>query len=407
MKNRCREKNILLCRTMLGALMLRLLFLILVYAFSDTLGLNFMVSDVYHDDDKYTRVAQQYALTARNIVDVKAFNEAAVMAGEHYAERSRENFWFWFCSLAIYVFRTDLAIRLANILFSVLSVGLIYHYARLLYGEKSARLASRMFAFFPYPSIFSCFAFKDTFVLLLLLYFFYQMAKFRSEGKISKKEITVSILTLFLIENMRNGLSFILLMIAQCVFLIAFFQKDRQRLSFRTLFILIFLLAIDVYGARQAIGVIVEKASVYLAPRTGNTLGNIGWLSISSFSDLFKFPLLYLLVQILPLHFFGLVRSWSDVIGFANIVMLPVAIGNFIYLLFCKKSEKIIYWASMFLILLVSIMSLGVFRHFYCLLPFFMITFSEFVSKGGRLNRLVYAGSAILSAALILYWGFA
>ena len=112
-------------------------------------------------------------------------------------------------------------------------------------------------------------------------------------------------------------------------------------------------------------------------------------ISIDSVYDIWKFPMSYAFSLLLPFDLNQPWNTWYGLIPSLNIIMLPFAISNVLYL-FKKKDDISFYFGLLAFYLAVIVMSATIFRHYYCLLPISILFFAKYwtytpgISSRGR-----------------------
>lgn len=163
-------------RCFLIALLLRGIMVALIYILDGTLE-----PYLYLDDWKYESYAKLYQEIASKLIDFKAFNIVDRQMGGIVVAQ----LYFRFNAILYYITSSTLSLRLANILFSSLTIFPIFLITKDLFGEKEARIASLIFAFLPYHIIMSAFLFKDILIVLLMSSSLYMILRLYKYGKMN------------------------------------------------------------------------------------------------------------------------------------------------------------------------------------------------------------------------------
>lgn len=378
-------------------LILRLLVLFFVYYFQSNLTTEFMVRDVLHDDLKYTLGAQFYAEGATSLFDIDAFN-IAMLKVNHIASASNENFWFWFISIVYYMFRSELMLRLINISFSVVSIILIYYLIFEIYNKKKALLGAKLLAFLPYPVIFCCFVFKDQFVMMLFIYCLLILLHFYKNKSINKLNWVLFIITILIIKNTRSGLDVMLEIFFISIFILKNYSTYNRSVFWKiTGFIIVLFI---IFNFSFFMNSVIYKLQIYLNNRETDNSIIMKLLSIDKVYDIYKLPFTYAFSILQPLTWNISIDSWATIVSYLNITMIPIASANFLYL-FQKKKYKIFEYGLLIFYFSTIIMSLGIFRHFYCLLPIPILFFTNIFDKS---KKLVLQLSGLVFTILFMYF---
>ena len=130
----------------------------------------------------------------------------------------------------------------------------------------------------------------------------------------------------------------------------------------------------------------------------------IDFFIIKSPAQIWKYPfsLMFLLFQPLSLSA-SRILCWMDVAKYLNIVAVPVAIGNILYLGAFKMKKSYLYWLAQLFYLITIITSLGIVRHQFYLQPFMMMIFAVYFYKTKNKFILVVS-SSVLCLFLIVRW---
>ncbi len=358
----------------LWALGLRVVVLILVAFFSDKLPTGFLSSDIINDDVRYLAGAEVYARTAKSIIDVNALGSAYFNVDDYTIAYGNEfKLWYWMISIGMFLFQNQYLVRLFNIFFAVICIKFIYDIASKQYGERVGILASSLYAFFPYPVIFSCFLYKDQFYTLLVLMMFREIILYGKNLKFFNY-VKLGILIIASI-SIRSGL-----IVPICILLIVIYYSNNKnniskiRLAFFSILFIVSVLVITFYS----VDTISRKFSAYVLESEVPTSGLISYATIKSYTDIYRYPIAFLFALLLPINTSGTISTWAAVASSLNIVSLPIAIGVLLYLLYWGYKRDTMFWCIQILYLITIVTSLGIFRHQYYLQPFMMIMFACF-----------------------------
>ena len=385
-----------------NAFILRAFFLILILVFYSKMESGFISSNFKVDDWRYLEGASRYARSAKSLFDFDAFlkSYASLQDWVGYNVKNEGAFaatplWYYICCGFVYIFRSVWSVRIFTMLLSSLSVIYIYQYASLIYGKKVALLSSRLFAYLPYPAIFSCFAYKDHLFLFLIFFVFAKAAKYRKIRELKKPEYLCVIGAIIAMLLLRSGFTVLIVAVA---FWIAI-NPDLKKLSNKQKILLgvIAVCMLFLYVAFRSI--IAYKLGAYVDNRGEELASNtISFLTVNSIFQIYKLPFAYIFATVSPINVMGDLNSWYSVVANLNLTLCPVSAGSCMYL-FDKKDDKILYLGTLSLFLITIVTSINIFRHYYSLMPFIMIFFSAFWSKANIEKKLL---CILISAAYAL-----
>lgn len=384
-----------------GAFLIRITVLLLIFLFQKELGLYFMPNDVFHDDEKYVTGALGYADQAKSLIDVSAFISAMGDVG-YYAEMNVEGGWFLFTSLFMYIFHNVWLLRLVNILFAIISIYLLYKFAYKIYGKKVALNSARLLAFLPYPVFFCCFPFKDHFVMMLLLCGLNVAYDLVQDNNKILKRIVILALLITIIHFFRRGLDALLLLFSFYYYVTNIQVKGKlsnKILIYSILVIVVFFLG-NVFFEEVSHKLTAYSAKDYSGSRI------MSLIAVEHIYDIWRLPFALAFSILLPFDLNQPLNTWYGIVSNINVIMMPFAIANVIYM-FKPKKDKFLYWGLLSFYFAVIIMSLTIFRHYYCLLPISLLFFSNYWNGIRQKQRsVVYGLSAILIMMAILVYKF-
>ena len=389
--------------------LIRILMLIVIFILSEYMERGFISSDMLVDDWRYEEGGIYYSQNAKSIFDVETFTEAFARLGDNTGYgmtlsrlfTKSTPFWYWVVCITIYITKTYWAVRILNIIIASFCSIYIYRFTKITYGEKTARLVGYLFSLLPYIVIFSCFSYKDTFIMLCTFYLLYISVKLRYKIKITKIELLNSLLLLIMMMLTRSGLSIILSGLCFCI---VFIKEIKLKKIFKFKYlILIVIILLGTYFFQEPI---VHKYNAYLSANmntqeAGNT---ISMVTITKIRDFYKLPLTYMFSIISPIGIGYFHNSWFSVISNINIIMVPIAVGGLIYIFFKKKSDKLLFQMLMVYYSISIIMSIGIFRHYYSVLPLTFIPFSNYIIKGKKADYLLLIIASILGMLIIFIY---
>ena len=375
-----------------GAFAIRLIVLSLVVFFSDNLTTGFLSSDIVNDDVRYQVGAEIYASRAKSIIDANAIGNAYLEIGDWSVYGGGEfKLWYWIVAVFTYIFHSHVGVRILNIIFAVISVKCIYDISKKLGGEKIAKVASALYAFMPYPVFFSCFLYKDQFYTLLILLIFRIILL--KGVKLSLWDIVKVVLLILVSTFIRSGLSVLIAAIAAYLYV----HEKGIRLSKVQIWLMFALLALGVVAfINISLNSIDYKYAAYVLDYKAASEGTVSMLNIKSIDQIYKFPFALFFMMLLPVATPSAMGSWLGVVGWLNIVAMPIALGSFFYLFYKPLEKSRFFWCIQSLYLVTIVTSLGIFRHSYYLQPYMMMFFASFYLS--IKSKSLFAGvSAILT----------
>jgi len=386
----------------IGAFAIRIIALIIVVSFSNNLTTGFLSSDVINDDVRYQLGAELYAKQAKHIIDSNAIGDAFLRTGD-YSVASGYPFvlWYWIVSIVMYVFHSHVIVRMMNVLFAVFSVKCIYDIAKQLYGNKVAKYASSLYAFLPYPVFFSCFLYKDQFYTLLVLLIFRVVLLKGARMELRDFGIVASLIVIS--TFIRSGLSVIIAFVVIYVY----FKSKRFSISNFNTILIIFAIIIGTYFLFQYnLDSIDRKYEGYVLNYHDRDRGSgvSSFIAIKEIGHFYRYPLAYIFVMLLPIHTSSSIASWGSVVGLLNFVIVPVGLGNLLYLLFWNVRKNSFFWGVQILYFITIMTSMGIFRHSYYLQPYMMIFFAAFYLRLKTKEQRMY--NYISLFLMFIYFAF-
>lgn len=378
---------------------IRLLTLSIVLTFSSHLSKGLLGSDIYNQDDlRYAEAAKMYASTAKGIIDYSAL-ETALDKLETYGTHDHGiELWYWLVSICMFIFGNEFLIRILNIVFSIISIKCIYDICNILYTKKIAKLAALLYAVLPYPAFFCCFLYKDQFYSMLVLLLFRKA--FQCAGHVKSSDIIYLVVGLLLAHLTRSGLSVILL---SAVLAIIYKQGGYKIGMGKLVFVVTLFVAAIGYSVYLSWESIDRKVYYFFIRETEVSTSTISYFEIKSLYEVYKYPFTLLFAIIQPLNMRLTLKTWFDMVGLVNIVFIPVALGNILYLINIKIRKNYFFWVIQGLWLLVILTSLGITRHQYFLQPFIMMFFAHYYYQYKRKTELKVLSSVAIVAVLSLW----
>lgn len=380
--------------------LLRLIMLAVVLLYGENVSTGLLGSTNVNDDVRYLEIAESYAHSAKFIIDIPAFQNTLDSIETGYFHDAFTSLWDWVVCILYYLLRSEILVKIVNILFAIWSVKCIYDICKGEFGEKVARLASSLYAFLPYPIIFSCFLYKDQFYTLITLLLIRHAL--RCAGHIKLKDIVI--MSLLVVASMLTRTGLVVLVLA--ALLVVLYKKGGYKVRFSSLAIVVPLVVlIAAYVISLSWEPIQRKLLTYVYEFSlDSEKDTIDFFIIKSPAQLWKYPfsLMFLLFQPLSLSA-SKILCWMDVAKYLNIVAVPVAIGNILYLGAFKMKKTYLYWLTQLFYLITIITSLGIVRHQFYLQPFMMMIFAVYYYKTKN-KFLLVASSSALCLFLIVRW---
>lgn len=399
------------------AFTVRVLCLLIIIFFANHLGADFNQKAPDPDDRRYEAGAEIFSNTAKNIMDIQTLTDAYVALDDYsgyYLQDfallvSKGPLWYLIISWIYYIFKTRWAVRIFNIIISSISVIYLYRFCRLVGNEKMSGKAANLLSFLPYPVMFSCFAYKDCLVMFCFLYLLYNSTLVNRHRNILKrnwgfwiKNIFIAGLLLFL----RSGFGALL-----CVFFVfnlfgienLIHKRKVQRRFFKIIFPIIFMCTFAFWGYFSTL---LYKLQYYINGRSTELASStISFLTINGLTDLYKLPFTYVFSCVMPIGMFKGINSWYDIITNTNIIMVPIAVGATLYIFKKNKVGGIAYWGWLFFYCVSIVTSIGIFRHYYSLMPLSLIAYSDFTVGASRMQKVILlTGSMMMTIMLIVFY---
>ena len=386
------------------AFAIRILILsILYFFFNGEIG-GFSGDTYLKDDVRYAKGALYYSQYANSIIDDDAFTFAFEQFGDYTGYAESFSLWYWFVCITTYIFKSVLFLRIFNIVFAVLTAYYIYKLASVIFNKKVGKYALLFYSFNPYFIFFSSFIYKDQFIALITVQLFYYIYSYFISSKI--KFIFYAIFLLVLFSFLRTGFSLIL----TAFLIVLFFIKEKEYskrfnlkvfVSFFIVFIISYYLItqyiIDSYSAIQ------EKLLVYVIERANSETGSIAMFQISSLSDLYKLPFSFIFALLQPINLTSKISSVSGFVGVINVFGIFLASGN-ILAFFDKKIRSLNFtWIVNALFIITLITSLGISRHYYFMLPFYVIFLSAYITKKDNLIKTIVSSTGLALIIIVFY----
>ena len=289
-------------------------------------------------------------------------------------------FWAYVLCVSTGLTKSIYAARYINVVLSTLCIVVVYNLCHeVSQNKKTALTAARLFAFLPVPILFSCFPFKDVFIMFSVTYAFYIFVCVQKSRKISAFQIILCAILMICVYFTRGAVTEMMLMFL----LVYYMQKLLQKKRYLAALILVMGAVAILFVFRNTIfGSFETKVETYSNYGADEAAG-LNAIRVTGITDFYKLPLAYAFAMLQPmkLEWFSMgddVRPWRTVMTYANVTMYPVAMGAWLYM-FVKK-HNLFFWLSSFVMFsAVIILSLGVSRHYIFLLPIHMINYSLYM----------------------------
>ena len=348
------------------------------------------------DDMKYEQLAEMYMQLANHPIDMQALKSIG-------ASNYLQVFWPYAICIAAYISRTVYAGRILNVLLSAYAVKLIYVLVKQISGNHhTAMRAAKLYAYLPYPVLVCSFPIKDIFLTTAVLYSFVILVKYQNGDSIKAYQWMTLILMLIGVYFTRGGVVELLLAIA-FVYVIKRFADKKNFWGLGFSFV-VACICVFLWGGRvvNAFSTKVDQYGSYALMDT-----TISAIQMSSPSQFYKLPFTYFFASLQPiaLSWFSSssMKTWSRLMYYLNLTIIPVACGNFMYI-FSKKKNFIFWITSTAMYCGVATLSLGIFRHYLFLLPLQLINYSLYMEKDGPVTRNnCLAFSIVVYLALLCY----
>ena len=356
------------------------------------------------DDVRYAAGALYYSENAKSLIDDEVFTYAFERLNDRTGYSESISLWYWFVCIFTYLFQSIFALRLVNILFSVLTAYYIYKLTTILFNKRAAKYALIIYSFNPYFLFFPLFLYKDQFIALIMVQIFYFLYSYFISNK--KKYLLYLLIVLLLFSFLRTG--FVILIIASVLALFVIREKEYSN-NFNLKNFPYFLLTciVSIYLTSflllNNLDSIQAKLFAYVVEREVATSSTISMFQISSLSDFYKVPFAFIFALLQPSNLTSQILSVSGFVGAINFFGIFLATGN-ILVFFDKKIRGLNFtWIINVLFIITLITSLGLSRHYYFMLPFYVIFLSAFIVKKNNF-RLTLLSSLPLAILISTYY---
>lgn len=366
----------------LYAFIVRIVALIIVCNFSNLLTTGYLRSTMISDDLRYEAGAFAYSQSAKSIIDISAFVDAYLSVGDNTGLSDSIALWYWIMCVLMFICRNVIIVKIINIIFSVGCVALIYKLSKIAYpyNGKIAEKAAKLYAFLPYPVFFSCFLYKDQFLTLILLLIIYIVYKYDTIFTIRRLLFLVLLMAVF--SMIRSGLLPVLIV---CISIILLKKSERKiTFNFKTVVLLLLTVTVSYYLFGLYAEVITHKLEAYVFDRVDSSdlKGSIiQYFLINDIQDIWKLPFSFVFTLAQPLYTGGFIINWESLVSIFNIVFIPIVVANFVYIFKRNKGNLTLWIVIMLLYVIMLVVSMGVGRHFYYLLPFPIIFYADYMYR--------------------------
>ena len=361
-------------------------------------------NSIESDDIRYEAGAIYYSQNANSIIDVDTFTYAFEQFGDYTGYSESFSLWYWLVCIVTYLFKYTFVLRIINILFSALTAYYIYKLGSILFNKKAGKYALIIYSFNPYFLFFPLFLYKDQFIALIMVQLFYYLYSYFISNK--NKYLFYVLINLGLFSFLRSGFS--ILLIASV--LVLFFIREKEysnSFNLKHFFYLFSISIISVYLATSYfidnIDIIQRKFIAYIVERQNSESDTIAMFQISSLSDFYKLPFSFIFALLQPINLTSKILSVSGFVGVINLFGIFLASGNILAFLDKKirglNFTKIIN--TLFIITLIT--SLGISRHYYFMLPFYVIFLSAYIIKEINFRKTLLS-SFILTFLIGVYF---
>lgn len=378
-------------KVILNGAFLRFSFLIIVILLKDTIDPYLLI-----DDGEYEGRAQWYLQSSKVVFDW-------ILADSLRHSALIHQFWNYFVCFTAKIINSIYAARICNCLFSTIIIYEIYKLTLYLTNETSTALkAAKLYAYLPYSWMFCVFPFKDVFLSCSVLCIILMLVKWQNNIKVSITHITVSIVLGGCTYFTRGGVVEFLILMA-ISFLAVRFIKNKQYISAIGLVVFALIVIANMGGLIEEAA--LKKIEDYNTEESVSS-GNLSFIQIKAFTDIWKLPFTYLFAMLSPIMLKYEIPekiSWYYLYSLSNITLYPLAFGAMAYV-FCKK-YNLLYWATTFIIYSAVIaLSLQSFRHYFFLFPITVINFACVRSFHSKIvNSFIKWGCALLFLMVLIY----
>lgn len=383
---------------------IKILILIFLYLSNGNDYVGYNNNSVESDDVRYVAGAVYYSQNAKSVIDVEVFISAFERFNDRTGYSKSFSLWYWFVCVVVYSFKSIFALSVINVLFSALTAYYIYKLALLLFNKKAAEYALIIYSFNPYFLIFPLFLYKDQLLALIMVQLFYFLYSYFISKK--SKYLLYVLIVLVIFSFLRSGFVFILAAAIIALFCIGekeYSMTSKSRHIFFTLAICIVPIYFMPSFFNEILDDILRKLAIYVVERQTSGSNTISMFQVSMLSDFYKLPFAFIFGLLQPANLTSQILSISAFVGTINVFGIFLAAGN-ILAFFDKKIRDLNFtWVihSLFIITLIS--SLGISRHYYFMLPFYVIFLSAFLVKKKNVFATLFCSLALALLISVYY----
>ena len=394
----------MLKKILILSISIKILILIILSLSNNGEYFGYNTNSVESDDVRYVSGALYYSQNAKSLIDEDVFTYAFERLNDRTGYSESFSLWYWFVCIFTYLFQSIFALRLVNILFSVLTAYYIYKLCLILFDKRAAKYALIIYSFNPYFIFFPLFLYKDQFIALLMVQVFYFLYSYFNSNK--NKYLLYVLIVLVLFSFLRTGFVFILTAFILALLLI----REKEYSNIPNLKNIFYVLAISIISIFimplffvDNFDIIQAKLIAYVIEREISEGSTIAMFQITSLSDFYKLPFAFIFALMQPINLTSQVSSISSFVGIINFFGIFFAIGN-ILAFFDKKIRALNFtWIIHTLFIITLITSLGISRHYYFMLPFYVIFLSAFIAKKSNFKLTLFSSLPLAMLICVYY----
>ncbi|MDB4652928.1 glycosyltransferase family 39 protein [Akkermansiaceae bacterium] len=358
---------------------------------------------VINDDVRYEKAGLFYSQNATSIIDTEVFTFAFEQYGDRTGHARQISVWHWFVCIFTYLFKYSILLRIFNIGLSLLTAYYIFKLGYILFGKKTAKIGLILYSFNPYFIVFPLFLYKDQLVALVLTQIFYFLLMYLKGGSVKYLGYLVGLLAVF--SGLRSG--FVLAIIAAIIALLTFresgsrtqfyslarYSKTKWSLVFLTIFIIPLYFGTTYFIDNFSLG--QRKFESYVVGRVDDNADTISIFQITGLIELYRAPLAFVFGLLQPINLTSRIVSIGGFVGMINLFGIVLASGN-VLAVFDRRIRSLKFtWIIHCLFLITLISSLGISRHYYFLLQFYVIFLAAFIVRKDNFEKLQIVSFAL------------
>lgn len=378
---RITEKKIILYK----AFLIRIIVLMCIVLLADILpAYGFIGNTPLYDDFRYEEGAVLYSKKADSLIDVKTFTKVYESMDDRVGYHLDNPFtgvylWYWIACILIYITKWRWSLRLLNIIFMTFTIKYVYEITEYTYGNRAAKIAAKAMAFLPYLVIFSCFSYKECLVSFCTFYMWRYIVKRKHNVICKNRETLQLIVCIFAMLFVRSGLSVILIV---TVFGYYYLDRLKNKISFQNIMLMLLVALLILLLLYKFRNIIIYKYMAYIGGDFSDEVLKGGRLvMIRRPQDIWKLPIAFVFAILNPIRTGGAIQSWSNVVGWLNITLCPIAVGASLSFLKVHKPDKIQFWIMMGYYFISVISSIFIFRQLFSLLPIPIMSFAGYYAQ--------------------------